>query len=434
MQAGLLLTMGAVMLLAGCSRDGAEGHKTLEFWSYSLGGYVEESAQYWQAIADEFERLMPGVNVKVVTDITQTHYMSVLATRFIGGNPPDVFLLDDVHVVELANNGVIATLDDFIESDAEYCSAEYAPSMVHDSYVEGKRYSIPEWGMWVHLIYRSDLLAKAGVRPPETWQELISVCRTLQEKLGIEYPFAMDVLTAFFMLNWVYQNDAKILSPDHTRVVIDNPEFIEAVQFVHDLMYRYHVMNPALASGTKMNDLWSTGKTVIMMDGAWRIGRYDELFPQWEGKWELAPLPAGKHRVSFYGGQHLAMSRTTRHPDLAWRFMVLVTNLENQSKLPDIMGRPAGNLKVFDLPEFRQEHPHMAGMRRAIEEGHNNPIVPFFDKIWYGIFKNSVVDKVMNDADADIAATIGTAAQEMQRAVDDYWPMHPWLMKKAAEQ
>ncbi len=421
------------MLLAGCSRE-RDSRTKLEYWCYSGGGETKGTDQFWKSIAEELEGAVLGVDVRVVTDIPHAHYMSMLATRFIGGNPPDVFMLDRGELYSLAQEQLLLPLDDFIESDAEYCSTDYAPSMVHDSYVEGKRYSIPEWGMWVHLIYRSDLLAKAGVRPPETWQELISVCRTLQEKLGIEYPFAMDVLTAFFMLNWVYQNDAKILSPDHTRVVIDNPEFIEAVQFVHDLMYRYHVMNPALASGTKMNDLWSTGKTVIMMDGAWRIGRYDEVFPQWKGKWELAPLPAGKRRVSFYGGQHLAMSRTTRHADLAWRFMVLATNAENQMKLVDIRGVPPGNMKVLDMPEFRRKHPHIAGMRRAIEQGQSGPMAPFFERIWYDIFKNNVLDKVMNDADADIAAPFGTAAQQMQRAADDYWAMHPWLMNKAAEQ
>jgi len=241
----------------------------------------------------------------------------------------------------------------------------------------------------------------------------------------MKYPFAMDLSGSFWMIDWMWQNGGDVLSADHRSVTIDTLECIEAIRFVHDLMYRHQVMDPALASGAKMQDLWSTGKIAMMMDGAFSVGRYDTLYPQWKGKWELAPLPAGRHKASFYGGAHLVMSRITLHPKLAWRFMVYATSVQNQLMFSDMLGHPPGNMKVFDLPEFRKRHPHLWLMRDTLSHGRNNPLAPFFPKIWYDMFRNNVLDVVMKDPDADIAATVKIVTAAMQKVADDYWAIHP---------
>lgn len=412
-----------------CSRDRDDGRTHLEFWCYSGGGSKDETGEFWQAVARGFERVHPGVRVAIVTDIPHNYYMSMLGTRFIGRNPPDVMLMDDVDLGDLAREGMLMPLDDYVSADPSYRSEDYAPSMVRDSFVLGRRYSIPWYGSFVQITYRTDLLATAGAKPPRTWNELLSVCRRLQDTLGMRYPFAMSFEGSFWMINWAWQNGASVVSPDHRRVTVDAPEFIEAVQFVHDLMYRYRVMDPALAKGTKVVDLWSTGKIAMMLDGAFSVGRYDLLYPQWQGKWALAPLPAGKHDVSFYGGAHLVMSRMTEHKDLAWRFMVFATNAENQLMFADMMGNPPANMKVYDAPAFRERHPHLAGMRRAIDRGRNNPLAPFFPKIWYDLFRNRVLDVIMSDPNADVASVIRSAAKDMQDVADDYWAQHPNLKR-----
>ncbi len=425
----ILCMLVAAVASSACSRGGGEGAATLEFWCYSGGGAKDQTGAFWQAVARGFERANPGVRVSVVSDIPHNYYMSMLGTRFIGRNPPDVMLMDDVDLGDLAREGMLTPLEPFIRSDPNYRSEDYAPSMVRDSHVGGVRYSIPWYGSFVQMTYRSDLFERAGVKPPRTWDELLTVCRRFQQALGMTYPFAMSLSGSFWMINWAWQNGASVVSPDHKRVTVDTPAFIEAVQFVHDLMHKHRVMTPALTGGTKMNDLWSTGKIAMMLDGAFSVGRYDLLYPQWEGKWALAPLPAGKHDVSFYGGAHLVMSQVTKDRDLAWRFMVYVTSVPNQLMYADMMGIPPGNMKVFELPAFQQRHPHLAGMRVAIERGRNNPLAPFFPKIWYDLFRNRVVDVVMPDPQADVAAVVRSAARDMQQVADDYWARHPELAK-----
>ena len=436
MRQAILATAAIVVvfvLLGQLGSDVDDGRKVIEFWSYGTGGAKNPAEVFWNTMARDFMAAHPDVRVKVVADISHGPYLSVLTTRFIGGNPPDVMIMDDWFMGQLAHEGLLMPLEDFIRNDPTYHAEDFAPSMVRDGYMGDTRYSIPWYGGFGCVYYRTDLFAEAGVGPPQTWDELLEVCHVLQETLGIEYPFAFTPRAAFWMMPWAWQNGASVMTPDCRTVTVDAPEFIEAVQFVHDLMHKHRVADPSLALGTKMTDLWAIGSIALIIDGSWNIGRYDDLYPQWIGKWEVAPLPAGKHRVGFFGGQHLLMSKRSKHPDLAWQFMAFVTSVENQRLSADLCGCPPGNMKVYEQPEFQARHPHLMITPTIMPYGRNNRFAPFYKKVWYELFQSKVLDVVMPEPDADIAAVIRATAREMQAVADDYWATHDYYVQGVPE-
>lgn len=423
----VFLVVGALFALLarrGGDGGGADGRTAIEFWAYAGGGSSDLTMRCWDEMARAFERANPGVRVRMVTNISHGQYLSVLTTRFIGGNPPDVFIMDDNTTPDLNRERLLLPLNEFIDRDPDYHLEDFPPSMLRDGCVGTVRYSIPFYGGYGCLFYRTDLFRRAGVEPPTTWQELLDACRALQAKLGMKYPFAMEPTAGFWMMPWIWQNGGDILSPDHRKVLVDTPQAIGAVQFVHDLMYKHAVMDPSLASGTTLDSLWSSGQVAFMINGAWIIGMHDRNFPQWQGKWQIAPLPAGVANVGFFGGQHLMIAKACKHPEVAWRFMVFVTSPQSQLQWAELTGSPPSNLRVFEMPEFRAGQPQLARMREAMLHGRNNPLAPFFVKIWYGRFQSRVLDVVMKDPHADIAAAMGEAAREMQAVVDDYWMIH----------
>ena len=417
-------------LLARRGGDGGrDGRTAIEFWAYAGGGSSDATMRCWERMARGFERAHPGVRVKTVTNISHGQYLSVLTTRFVGGNPPDVFIMDDNATVDLNREGLLLPLNRFVASDPDYHLQDFPPSMLRDGCVGSVRYSVPFYGGYGCLFYRTDLFQRAGVGPPRTWQELPAVCRQLQTKLGMKYPFAMEPTAGFWMMPWIWQNGGDILSPDYRRVVVDSPQVVEAVEFVRDLMYKHRVMDPSLASGTTLDSLWSSGKIAMMINGGWIIGLHDRNFPQWKGKWEVAPLPAGVKNVSFFGGQHLMIAKASKHPELAWKFMVYVTSPKSQLEWTELTGSPPSNLRVFDMPEFQRRQRHLGRMRDVMLHGRNNPLAPFFTKIWYGRFQSRVLEVVMKNPKADVATAVREAAREMQAVVDDYWSVHPHFVQ-----
>jgi hypothetical protein len=76
------------------------------------------------------------------------------------------------------------------------------------------------------------------------------------------------------------------------------------------------------------------------------------------------------------------------------------------------------------MPQFQEEYPHFALLPEVMAHGRNNPFAPFFSDIWYSRFQSAVLETVMANPDADIAAAVHRGAQDMQRAVNDYWEVH----------
>lgn len=420
--AGAVAAFGA--LCPSCNRGVARNPNHLEFWTFiGTGGAANETQLYWENVASAVTKHHPGVTFSVVAKIPHEYYVSMLGTRFIGKNAPDVMILDDSSVYELAEEKLLLPLDELIRADPTYRNADMVPSMVGAAYLKGTQYSVPQSGSAVDLVYRSDLFSSAGISPPQTWRDVLSACSVLRNQ-GLHYPLALDPREPFWVINFIWQNDGQVLSDNNRTVTLATPQAIGGLQFLHDLIHKYHVIDPATVQGTTARELWGNGSAAMLMDGSWMLDRYDVLFPQLAKKWNVVPLPAGRVARSFFGGQHLAIKRDCRAPKLAWEFVSHAASKESQLRFTEMTANTPANVQTYDLPKFRQEFPHFSFIRAAAFNGRNTPIITCFRKIWYDVFKNSVLDKIMPDPSADIPKTIAAALPQMQAIVDDYWRQH----------
>ena len=114
-------------------------------------------------MARGFEERHPGVTVRTVADINHGNYEQMIGTRFIGGKPPDVMIMDDLDMVPLNIENLLMPLESFIDDDPTYRTGDFPASMVCDGYVGDTRYSSPGYGDFPCLFYRTDLFAQAGV-------------------------------------------------------------------------------------------------------------------------------------------------------------------------------------------------------------------------------------------------------------------------------
>ncbi|MFJ1598609.1 extracellular solute-binding protein [Streptomyces sp. NPDC088261] len=145
------------------------------------------------------------------TDQVQT----VVRTQLAGGNAPDAHVLfpgsgSAMSMVELAKGGLLTDL-----SDQEWTKGipdSFDAAYRHD----GKTYLYSAGSSVIGAVYNKKAFAKAGVSPPRTWSELLTVCARLKAK-GI-VPLALGAQTP-----WVTQLITYALVPD--AVYADNPRF-----------------------------------------------------------------------------------------------------------------------------------------------------------------------------------------------------------------
>ena len=160
----------AALLVAGCAdRPPAGGPITLVFKHAKILGPVDPVP----ALIAEFEAAHPGVRVKAeALPWSSDEQRQFLVINLEGGRPGfDVMMLDCIWVPEFARAGWLHDLSPAVPPDER---AAHFASAVDAATFQGRMWALP-WIMNVGLLYyRADLLARHGLRAPETHAEIVA--------------------------------------------------------------------------------------------------------------------------------------------------------------------------------------------------------------------------------------------------------------------
>lgn len=198
---------------------------------------------------------------------------------------------------------------------------------------DGKRYSLPNYGTTMRLVYNKDLFAKAGVEhPPATLQELVETAKKLTEagKADGAYGFAQN----FKSPGSAFGRSARVIAEmsgyggfgyDFKTARYDFSGFepiINAFKQIRD--------NGSMLPGVESLDIdplrsqFAEGKIGMYMSYSSEPGVYKNQFPA-KIDWAAAPVPTidgtVKGASGFLGGQWLALSSKSEHKGAAWKFM-----------------------------------------------------------------------------------------------------------------
>jgi alpha-glucoside transport system substrate-binding protein len=173
----LLLAALAAALVAAFSVGGAgAGHQAVSGKVSMIGIWTATEAKSIQAVIAGFHKKYPGVTVSYTSAGNNTP--TVLKTRLAGGKPPDVAAVGQPALVrEFAKGGKLKPLT-FAQGEIR---ANYGPNGVALGSVSGKLYGLffkaaNKSTVW----YNVKAFKNAGVKPPKTWPQLLTVAKTLR--------------------------------------------------------------------------------------------------------------------------------------------------------------------------------------------------------------------------------------------------------------
>src|SRR5262245_29894790 len=129
----------------------------------------------------EFEAAHPGVRVKAEALLwSSDEQRQFLVINLEGGRPGfDVMMLDCIWVPEFARAGWLYDLSPSVTPDER---AAHFLSAIDAATFQGRIWGLP-WIMNVGLLYyRADLLARHGLRPPETHAEMAEQIRIVRAR------------------------------------------------------------------------------------------------------------------------------------------------------------------------------------------------------------------------------------------------------------
>ncbi|MFG2915101.1 ABC transporter substrate-binding protein [Kitasatospora sp. NPDC048298] len=173
----LLFVAGAAV---GCSTSplgggssGAETTLNVWFHAYGEAGTQQAATRY----AESFTKAHPDIAVKVTW--VPGDYTSKLNATLLTDGAPDVFEIGDLSA-GMARRGQIAVLDDLYGA----AEADFNPGDIDYVTVDGKLYGVKMVDDVMMLYYRKSALAKAGITPPTTFDQLAAAAKALTTKNG----------------------------------------------------------------------------------------------------------------------------------------------------------------------------------------------------------------------------------------------------------
>jgi multiple sugar transport system substrate-binding protein len=338
--------------------------------------------------AKRFQETHPGVNVEFISTQGLNHLEKITAAQ-AAGTPIDVFYLSPGDTPTLANRGQLRAIDDLIKRD-RYDASDFYEKCIGQYNWKGKLYALPRGFGNQDIYYNVAAFQATGITlPPYDWNartwttdEFLDAAIRLTRAAGTD-GWGWNQGRGFRQwAPWVWNFGGDVLDKAGTRSVLDQPQAIEGLQFLQDLIHRHRVMP---APDVRLNGMnaFGSGTLGMQMGIPANLANYRRL----EGlSWDVAPMPRKATRVTSGGGVAWHMSAATADVNGAWELHKMVAGKEFQTDecqadvtapprksvlrsacFVDRSRPPKGIDVMVQAPEFVQPDPQALGWTEAEE-------------------------------------------------------------------
>jgi multiple sugar transport system substrate-binding protein len=386
--------LAAGQVLAACgggssglsnSSGGGGSKPPLNVWYHQYGEAGTQQAV--ERYAKEYDK------AAVKVQWTPGDYTSKLNSGLVSTSGPDVF--ESTPNIDQVKSGQIVALDDIIAD----VKSDYTDADIKSSTVDGKIYMIKMVDDMGVLYYRKSVLAKAGIKPPTTIDELIAASKALNTKdqkglfigndAGVTPAFGGGSLLGQIL--WSVGTD--FLTPDN------KPGFTtaEAKQSFAKMRELFESKSILLGSPTDWWDpsSFTQGLAAMQWCGLWAMPGIQKAVGDDFG---VVPWPAYSASVgkpsTFAGGWGAMVSAKAKNVDAAKAYIkwLWIENAKNQEDFNLSYG--------FHVPPRKS----LAAKASKLQSGPAADALKIFND--YAVATNTAWTPKMNSAYADAATAI----------------------------
>jgi sn-glycerol 3-phosphate transport system substrate-binding protein len=202
----LVLVFLAAAVLIGCQKEEEKEAAqkveitepvTIQFW-HAMGG---SRIELIQGIVDDFMEENPNISVEVQYTGSYNDTLNKVKAASKAGNAPHVFHLYEIGTLQMIHSGIITPIYELEKWESINWDDFFSP--VSSYYmVQGNHYSMPFNSSTPLLYYNKTFFEEAGLDPedpPDTFQEVVDVSRTLQEELPqLKAPITWNLHSWYF--------------------------------------------------------------------------------------------------------------------------------------------------------------------------------------------------------------------------------------------
>ncbi|MBP7963733.1 MAG: extracellular solute-binding protein [Caldilineaceae bacterium] len=354
-------------------------------------------------------------------------------TAVAAGSPPDMVIFHAAEVNQMAAEGLMMPLDALIFDDGTLSKDSFNEVLMEQVTVDGQTYAVPfdnhGWLLW----YNAKMLEDAGFDSdvlPANGAEFIELAQKLTTDVNGLHPtdadFDKDNVDVWAMeFTWprytipstMWQFGGEVVSADGKTATLNSAESVAAVQYWHDMMYKYYVAPPAVPGKMWAGDLYKAHRLVFMWEGTW-TGGFMRDNPDIAAETKTAFInslaPDGHQAVKF--DSHIMSVPTGVDEDGAAKAKKLMAFLVENGAFWANSGQVPALKSVQALPEV-QAIPSVAMAAEQFNAiGRTDTSSKYFIEIqtaW-----ETAVGNALASADADVAALLTAGNEQIQAILD----------------
>ncbi len=278
----------------------AQEKTQIKFWTHTHPPMVDQN----KAMIAKFMEANPDIEVSYEI-IPNMNFAEKMLSSMGTGTGPDVINMDDnqmratyiprglVQEVDPAGLG-FKSMDDL--------KAAYIPGALEGATVDGKVYGLPSEFNVTAFAINTAAFKEVGLdpaTPPKTWDEVGTMGQKLVVKDG-------DTMTRrgfdflYLHAGWYHnqlgtlllQTGGSYVAPDGTTVTVNQPGAVEALQIWYDMINKYKIADPNVASreATVPYQDFIDGKVAMTLMNPWGMGLVTTGTPAY-GNYAIVPLP-----------------------------------------------------------------------------------------------------------------------------------------------
>ena len=335
-----VIGIAATLVLAGCAASGAKpaGEATVTQAEITKAMNTPTTIQFWSWLANIqgevklFEKKYPKIKVVITNNGGGSPQYTKLRAAIKSGQVPDVAQVEYQYIPSFRSD-----LMDLTPYGADKLKSEYIPSAWDGVSDSTGIYGLPQDIGPMGNLWRTDILAKAGVSEPKTWAEFADAAKTIKEKTG-SYITNIASGDAGQVIGLLQQNGANLFTytgGSKVGITLDSAKSKQVANYWNDLIKAGYV-----STDTDFNSAWyaglASGKYAGWLTAAWGPLFLEGAAPKTTGLWNAGTLPqwnAGDNVAGAWGGSSYAVVKGTKHNIAAYELAKFITNDKESSMM-----------------------------------------------------------------------------------------------------
>ncbi|MBK7500242.1 MAG: sugar ABC transporter substrate-binding protein [Ignavibacteriales bacterium] len=409
------------VLSISCSKENSS-EKVIKFWAMGA------EAEYVTKLVPEFERLNPGIKVKV-QQVPWTAAQEKLVTAFASDNTPDACQLGNTWVPQFAALDAIVPLNEYVKISDQINQEKYFPGIWETNVIDNQVFGIPWYIDTRVMFYRKDVFERAGYKnPPKNWVELLDLSQKIKAMHPREEKYAIYLPTnewaPFVMFGM--ERGSSLLKNENTLGDFSSKEFKEAFKY----SIEFHKQNLApigISQVTNVYQAFADEYFSIYISGPWNIPEFKKwMIGNLSDKWMTAPMPGYANDypgVSLAGGSSLVIFKDSKYKKEVWKFFEYLSEKSTQIEFYKLLNNLPAIKEAWDDPIFKDD-PYMQAFYLQFMNVRATPKIPEWEQIAFA--------KVQQYAElaARNVISVEEALRRLDKDVDRILEKRRWIVEE----